>query len=92
LAAIISGVAKIMNSFTRATVTALATPGELSMVNVLGWISVALAIPAGVFGARWGLAGVIYGVGFGWFLRALTGMYYTARHLNLPASVPVTAP
>ena len=92
LAAIISGVAKIMNSFTRATVTALATPGELSMVNVFGWISVALAIPAGVFGARWGLAGVIYGVGFGWLLRALTGMYYTARHLNLPASVPVTAP
>ncbi|HET6796467.1 MAG TPA: oligosaccharide flippase family protein [Gemmatimonadales bacterium] len=92
LAAIISGVVKIMNSFTRATVTALATPGELSMVNVLGWFSVALAIPAAVFGARWGLAGVIYGVGFGWLLRALTGMYYTARHLNLPASIPVTAP
>jgi O-antigen/teichoic acid export membrane protein len=92
LAALISGIAKVMNAFTKSTVTALATPGELSMVNLLGWASVALAIPAAVFGARWGLAGVIYGVGFGWLLRALTALYVTLRHLKLPASIPVTAP
>jgi O-antigen/teichoic acid export membrane protein len=92
LAAVVSGVAKIMNAFSKATVTAMATPGELSLVNVLGWASVALAIPAAVFGARWGLAGVIYGVGFGWLLRAVTAFYVTLRHLKLPASVPVTAP
>jgi O-antigen/teichoic acid export membrane protein len=92
LAAVISGIAKIMNAFTKSTVTALATPGELSMVNLLGWASVGLAIPAAVFGARWGLAGVIYGVGFGWLLRALTALYVTLRHLKLPASIPATAP
>ena len=92
LAAVISGIAKIMNAFTKSTVTALATPGELSMVNLLGWASIALAIPAAAFGARWGLAGVIYGVGFGWLLRALTALYVTLRHLRLPASVPATAP
>ena len=92
LAAVISGIAKIMNAFTKSTVTALATPGELSMVNLLGWASIALAIPAAAFGARWGLAGVIYGVGFGWLLRALTALYVTLRHLKLPASVPATAP
>jgi O-antigen/teichoic acid export membrane protein len=92
LAAVISGVAKIMNAFTKSTVTALATPGELSLVNVLGWVSVALAIPAAVFGARWGLAGVMYGVGLGWLLRAVTAFYVTLRHLKLPASIPVTAP
>jgi O-antigen/teichoic acid export membrane protein len=92
LAALISGVAKLMNGFTKSTVTALATPTELSMVNLFGWASAALAIPAAVFGARWGLAGVIYGVGFGWLLRALTALYVTFRHLRLPASVPVTAP
>jgi O-antigen/teichoic acid export membrane protein len=92
LAAIISGITKIMNSFTKSTVTALATQSELSMVNVLGWASVALAIPAAVFGAHWGLAGVMYGVGFGWLLRALTALYVTLRHLKLPASIPVPAP
>jgi hypothetical protein len=91
LAAVVSGMAKIMNAFTKSTVTALATPAELSLVNVLGWASVGLAIPAALFGSRWGLAGVMYGVGLGWLLRALTALYVTLRHLRLPASIPVTA-
>jgi O-antigen/teichoic acid export membrane protein len=92
VAALISGMAKIMNAFTKSTVTALATPAELSLVNVFGWASVALAIPAALLGGRWGLAGVIYGVGLGWVLRAVTALYVTLRHLKLPTSIPVTAP
>jgi O-antigen/teichoic acid export membrane protein len=92
LAALVSGVAKIMNAFTKSTITALATPAELSLVNLLGWVSVAVAIPAAFFGARWGLTGLIYGVGFGWLVRALTALFLTLRHLKLPASIPVTAP
>jgi hypothetical protein len=93
ISALISGMAKIMNAFTKSTVTALATPAELSLVNVFGWVSVALAVPAAMFGgSHWGLAGVIYGVGFGWLLRAVTALYVTLRHLRLPASIPVTAP
>jgi O-antigen/teichoic acid export membrane protein len=91
LAALVSGVAKILNAFSKSTVTALATPAELSLVNLFGWISVGLAVPAAFFGARWGLAGVIYGVGLGWLLRALTALLLTMRHLKLPASLPVTA-
>lgn len=92
LAALITGIAKIMDAFTKSTVTALATPAELSLVNLFGWGAAALAILAAVFGARWGLAGVIYGVGFGWLIRAVTALYITLRHLKLPASVPLTAP
>ena len=92
LAAVVSGVTKIMNSFTKSTVTALATPAELSAVNLLGWVSVGLAIVAAVFGARWGLAGVMYGVGLGWFIRAATAFYLTLRYLKLPAAVPVPLP
>jgi O-antigen/teichoic acid export membrane protein len=91
LAAVVSGVAKIMNAFTKSTVTALASPAELSMVNILGWVSVALAIPAAFIGARWGLAGLIYGVGFGWLIRALTALFFTLRHLKVPTPIPVTA-
>jgi len=89
LAAVVSGVTKIMNSFTKSTVTALATPTELSTVNLLGWASVVLAIVAAVFGARWGLTGLMYGVGLGWFTRALTAFYLTLRYLKLPVAVPV---
>jgi hypothetical protein len=91
VAALVSGMAKIMNAFTKSTVTALATPAELAMVNILGWVSVGLAIPAALVGGRWGLAGVIYGVGLGWLLRALGALVVTLRHLKLPTSIPVTA-
>jgi hypothetical protein len=92
LAAVISGIAKIADAFAKSTVTALATPSELSMVNLLGWASVAVAIAAAAFGARWGLAGVIYGVACGWLARTLAALYFTARHIRLPAAIAATAP
>jgi O-antigen/teichoic acid export membrane protein len=91
LATLVSGFAKIMNSFTKSTVAALATPGELSTLNWLGWVAVALALIAGIIGARWGLAGLIYGVGLGWLMRALSAWYLALRHLKLPESIPATA-
>lgn len=91
LAALFSGIAKIMNSFTKSTVTALATASEVSTVNLLGWVSVGVAFAAAILGARWGLAGVIYGVGLGWLMRALTALYLTLRHLKLPEPVAATA-
>lgn len=92
IAAVVSGTAKVLNAFTKAIVSALATPDELSRVNLYGWGSVALAVLAAIVGARWGLAGVIYGVAFGWLLRALAALYFTLRHLRFPAPLPVTAP
>lgn len=92
LATLFSGVAKIMNSVTKSTVSALATSSELWILNSLGWVSVAVALIAGIIGARWGLAGLIYGVGLGWLMRALTGSYLTLRHLKLPETIPATAP
>lgn len=87
LAAIVAGLAKVLNAFSRATVTALADQREVALTNVLGWASVAVAAAAAVAGARWGLAGVIYGVGLGWFLRAFAALWLSARHLRAPANV-----
>lgn len=91
LATLFSGVAKILNSFAKSTVTALASGTEILIVNVLGWLSVAVAIAAGTSGARWGLAGVIYGVGLGWLTRAISAAFLTLRHLRLPATATVPA-
>lgn len=91
-AALVSGVAKIIDAFAKSTVSALATPAELSLVNLVGWACVALAIVASLFGGRWGLEGVIYGVAIGWLARALAAFYITARHVRLPAAVAATAP
>ena len=92
LAAVVSGVAKVLNAFAKATASALATPRELSIVNVLGWISLGLGLVAGVLGARWGLAGVIYGVTLGWIARSASASYVVARHLRLPRAKPGVEP
>jgi hypothetical protein len=92
LAAIVSGIGKIANAFTKAIAAALAEPRELSLVNAGGWVSVATSIAGAFVGARWGLAGLIYGVALGWFLRAVFAGLVVLRHLRLPAALPVTAP
>lgn len=92
LASIVSGIGKIANSFSKAMVSALSTPRELSLVNLLSWVSVGISLAGAYIGARWGLAGVIYGVGLGWYIRAALSSALVWRHLRLPMAVPVTAP
>jgi O-antigen/teichoic acid export membrane protein len=86
LAAVVTGFAKVLNGFAQSAVSALAEPRELHLVAVLGWVSVVVAALGAVVGARWGLPGVIYGVGLGWVMRASVGMLLAARHLRLPAT------
>jgi hypothetical protein len=83
-----SGVGKIAHAFARATATALATPRELARVNAAGWLSAALALGAAVAAAPWGLTGVIYGIGLGWFAWAVVSFVLVMNHLRLPAGLP----
>jgi hypothetical protein len=77
------GLAKILAAVTRAAATALADRRELSLVNLSGWAAVALAIVSATAGARWGLPGVVYGVGLGWLLRSAATLLIVLRHLRL---------
>ncbi|MGH7527964.1 MAG: hypothetical protein ACREMX_14820, partial [Gemmatimonadales bacterium] len=92
LATIVAGITKILSAFSKCTITAVGDARELKAVNLIGWFSVGVAAVASVVGARWGLAGLIYGVGLGWLVRAIGAYWLTVRHLRLPAPVPVTAP
>jgi hypothetical protein len=84
LAAVVSGVAKVANAFTKSAASALGTTRELSFINLTGWLSVGIAVAGCVIGARWGLAGVIYGVAMGWICRSIATFFVAARHLRLP--------
>jgi len=92
LATLVSGVAKVFNAFTKSTAAALADPRELSLLNLLGWISLGVGLAGAVVGARWGLAGVIYGVTAGWLVRAFTALSIAARHLRIPVAEPTAEP
>ncbi|HEX6106709.1 MAG TPA: hypothetical protein VFZ26_14070 [Gemmatimonadales bacterium] len=89
LATVVAGVAKLVTALAKAAATALATPGELSLANLVGWLSLGIAAGGIVIGARWGLAGVIYGGALGWLVRAVTFGVISARHLRQPVA-PVT--
>lgn len=93
LATLVSGMIKVFNAFSKSTAAALATPRELAVINLVGWVSVVAAIAASVVGARWGLVGVIYGVAVGWAIRAIASCLIAARHLRLPvaAAAPATS-
>jgi O-antigen/teichoic acid export membrane protein len=91
-ATLVSGIAKVANAFARSAASAVASPRELSIVNLVGWVSVAIALIAAVVGARWGLAGVIYGVALGWIVRSAAAAWVAARHLRLPATDQVAEP
>lgn len=82
LAAMVSGTLKVMDAFAKSGVSALGTVQELSVFNFLGWGAVALGIGGAVVGARWGLEGVIYGVGLGWAGRSVAGGVLTAPHVR----------
>jgi hypothetical protein len=64
-------------------------------------VAVAIAGGGAVVGARWGLVGLIYGVGLGWWARALFGTWLAIPHVRstpehpdggTPGPAAVTAP
>jgi hypothetical protein len=82
LAVLLVGLAKILAAVARAAATALADRRELSRLNFWGWVAIAVAVVAATVGARWGLSGVVYGVGLGWVLRCVATILIVLRHLR----------
>lgn len=85
-AALVSGVLKVASGFAKASATALATNRELAYIGVTAWVGLAAAVVAAWWGARYGLQGIIYGVGVGWAIRVLAVGYFVARHIRPNAS------
>lgn len=62
-AALASGAARVANGLATAAVTALSPRERLHLVNVTGWVTLSLAVPAAWAGAAWGgLAGLVAAV------------------------------
>jgi O-antigen/teichoic acid export membrane protein len=97
LAGIVTGLIKVVEAFMTAAATALADTRELARLSAFGWTAVLVAGVAGVLGARWGLVGLVYGVGVGWaartvFAAALAAPYLRRTSSRTPAPAPAPAP
>jgi hypothetical protein len=47
----------------------------MATISILAWVCLAVAAGAMVVGARFGLIGILYGVGVAWVLLAAGGSY-----------------
>jgi len=74
-ATIVVGMAKIWESFSTAVTVACGSPRAMAAISLWAWICLAVAAGAMAVGARYGLIGILYGVGVAWVLLAAGGSY-----------------
>jgi O-antigen/teichoic acid export membrane protein len=70
VAAMVSGLGKVLASFGSAGVTALGTGQDLSRLRTGSWIAVCVALIGAAAGAKFGLAGLLFGISVGWVFNA----------------------
>lgn len=94
LAAVVSGLAKVLSAFGTSVVTAIAGPRALGRMNLAGWAIIAGSMPAIALGTRWGLVGVVYAVALAWAAQgAIAFMLGIPALRSQPAAdVPVVEP
>jgi len=95
IACIVVGFIKVWSGFATTVTTACGTQRMLVTASVLTWISIGLAIGGAVLGARFGLIGILYGVGAAWLLLACGASYLALRSFLVrfghPSRPPVEA-
>jgi len=62
--------------------TGLIVAGLILRLNIFSWFSIALAAGGAAVGARWGLQGLLYGIGVGWVGHSVAGFALGAKHLR----------
>jgi lipopolysaccharide exporter len=75
IAAIVVGLAKLWEGFSVAVVSACGSTAALALFSVFAWICLGVAAVGSVIGSRYGLVGILYGVGLAWVLLAVGGTY-----------------
>ncbi|MGH8644968.1 MAG: hypothetical protein ACREX4_11120 [Gammaproteobacteria bacterium] len=84
LAALISGLAKVLGAFGMTIVGAVGSTKDLRVLSVLNWVSVGIGLAGALIGARWGLVGLVYGVGGGWLAQGLACLILAYHGLCRP--------
>jgi len=82
LAAIAVGTLKPLGAIAVATVNAVGSARELAVLGGIAWAACTVGLCGAWLGVRWGLTGLIYGVGVGWLVRAAASGWLASRSLN----------
>jgi O-antigen/teichoic acid export membrane protein len=87
-ASIAVGMLKVWEGFSTTAVTACGSAKSLVAISVLAWICLVIAAAGMVYGSRYGLVGILYGVGLAWVLLALGGTLLAVRSFKTRFAAP----
>lgn len=79
VASVVVGCIKVWSGFATTVTTACGSRRMLMSVSLLTWVSIGMAAVAAVVGARFGLLGILYGVGAAWLLLASGATWMAVR-------------
>ncbi len=70
-AVIVTGLVKVINGFVSAIVQAFGSTRALAAFNVMTWAGLLAGVACAAYGARYGVVGVVYGVGVAWLAMTI---------------------
>ncbi len=70
-AALVTGALKVFSSLVASVVNALGSGRDLVLISGIGWVAIFIGFIGASAGVRWGLTGLVFGVGAGWLFRAI---------------------
>ncbi len=73
------GMLKVWEGFSTTIVAACGSARALVAISVLAWVCLAVAAVSMVYGGRYGLVGILYGVGLAWVILAFGGTALAVR-------------
>lgn len=82
LAVIVAGTAKSLSGLGMASVAGLVSASRLEIMGLISWGAVFVSVVGAYYGSGFGLAGVVYGVSLGWFMRVIAAATMVAMHMN----------
>jgi O-antigen/teichoic acid export membrane protein len=82
LAAIAVGALKPLGAVAVAAVNAVGSARDLALLGGIAWAACGLGFIGASLGVRYGLTGLVYGVGGGWLLRAAASGWLASRSLE----------
>lgn len=82
--AIVVGWIRLAQSVSVATVNARGTARSLRLLNRFSWLSLGVALLAAWFLSRFGLVGIIVGVGLGWLTQTIAATLIASRIFRSP--------
>ena len=76
---IVAGTIKVFSGIGKASLDAVASTRHLEVMAVVVWVGVAVSVAGAYFGARYGLAGIVYAVSLGWIVRLAGAVVLVSR-------------